>query len=320
MPMPEFRVVPFRGKFAVEWYEGGQRFRRSLRTAVRGDVQSALRRFIAEYETERRPSSITVAYAWDGYRKALGDKPAAVTMGHEWKAVGPFFGETAADALTEADCQSYAALRRAKGRSDGTIWTELGHLRSALKWAEKKNLILKAPAITRPERPPPRDKRLTRDEAKRFLAACEVPHVRLFVVLALTTGGRMGALLDLTWDRVDFDRGQIRLDNPMRRKTNKGRALVPMNQTARQALLEWAGHKVASVKKGLRGAGKRSGLPWVTAHVFRHSAATWLAEDGRSMPEIAQFLGHSDSRLTERVYARFSPNYLAKTATSLELE
>jgi hypothetical protein len=38
------------------------------------------------------------------------------------------------------------------------------------------------------------------------------------------------------------------------------------------------------------------------------------------MPEIAQFLGHSDSRLTERVYARFSPNYLAKTATSLELE
>ena len=28
----------------------------------------------------------------------------------------------------------------------------------------------------------------------------------------------------------------------------------------------------------------------------------------------------SDSRLTERVYARFSPNYLAKTATSLELE
>jgi integrase len=38
------------------------------------------------------------------------------------------------------------------------------------------------------------------------------------------------------------------------------------------------------------------------------------------MPEIAQFLGHSDSGLTERVYARFSPNYLAKTATSLELE
>jgi integrase len=294
--MPEFRVVPFRGKFAVEWYEDGRRFRRSLRTAVRGDVQSALRRFVAEYEAERRPSSITVDYVWDGYRRALGDKPAAVTMGHEWKAVGPFFGALAADALTESDCLSYAALRRSKGRSDGTIWTELGHLRSALKWAERKNMILKAPAITRPERPPPRDKRLTRDEAKRFLAACELPHVRLFVTLALTTGGRMGALLDLNWDRVDFERSQIRLDNPLRRKTNKARALVPMNQTARRALLEaqegamtpfvieWAGHKVASVKKGLRGAGKRSGLPWVTAHVFRHSAATWLAEEVDQCP------------------------------------
>jgi integrase len=328
---PEFRVVPYRGKFAVEWYEDGVRRRASLRTSDRSDVQPALRRFVAEYEAARRPSRITVAYAWNGYLESLGDKPAAVTMGHEWKAVGPFFGDMAADGLTEDDCQSYAALRRAKGRSDGTIWTELGHLRSALKWAERKNLIAKAPAIVRPERPPPRDKRLTRDEAKRFLAACDLPHVRLFVTLAVTTGARMGAILGLTWDRIDLERGLIHLNDPERRRTNKGRALVPMNQTGRQALtqarqgatskhvVEWGGHRVLTVKKALRGAGGRAKLPWVTAHVFRHSAATWMAEDGVSMAEIAQFLGHSDSRLTERIYARFSPSYLSKAAASLEL-
>ena len=69
------------------------------------------------------------------------------------KAVGPFFGDKAADALTEGDCQSYAALRRAKGRSDGTIWTELGHLRSALKWVEKENLISRCAGNRLPRAP-----------------------------------------------------------------------------------------------------------------------------------------------------------------------
>jgi integrase len=45
-----------------------------------------------------------------------------------------------------------------------------------------------------------------------------------------------------------------------------------------------------------------------------------MAEDGVPMGEIASFLGHSDSRITERVYARFSPQHLRRAAKSLELE
>lgn len=37
------------------------------------------------------------------------------------------------------------------------------------------------------------------------------------------------------------------------------------------------------------------------------------------MDEIAQFLGHSDSRITARVYARYSPAHLRKLADSLEV-
>ncbi len=36
------------------------------------------------------------------------------------------------------------------------------------------------------------------------------------------------------------------------------------------------------------------------------------------MSEIAQMLGHSDSRVTEKVYARFSPTYLRGAAAALE--
>lgn len=48
-------------------------------------------------------------------------------------------------------------------------------------------------------------------------------------------------------------------------------------------------------------------------------AAVWMAEAGVSMDEIASYLGHSDPRLTYRVYAKFSPAYLAKAASALDL-
>lgn len=329
--MPKYRVIPFRGKFAVEWYESGKRFRRSLKTDDRRDIEPALRRVIAEVEAERRPEVITIAYAWEGYVKSLGDKPAATTAGFEWRSVGKHFGHILADAIAEETCEAYTQARRAQGRSDSTIWTELGRLRSALRWAERKGLIAKAPFIPRPAQAPPRDKRLTREEARSFLNACELPHVKLFVTLALTTGARMGAILDLTWRQIDFEGSRIDLEGPGRPKTNKGRAVLPMNQMAAHALfnahigattpfvIEWGGQKVKSIKKAIRSVGQRCGLPWVTAHVFRHSAACWMAEDDVSMSEIAQFLGHKNSRITEEVYARFSPSYLERAARSLDL-
>jgi integrase len=68
----------------------------------------------------------------------------------------------------------------------------------------------------------------------------------------------------------------------------------------------------------LKRAAVRAGVPWVTPHVFRHTAAVWMAEAGVPMPEIAAYLGHSDSRTTERVYAKFSPAYLRKASRALE--
>jgi integrase len=59
-------------------------------------------------------------------------------------------------------------------------------------------------------------------------------------------------------------------------------------------------------------------LPWVTAHVFRHSAASIMAESGVPMTEIATMLGHRDSRTTERIYARLAPDFLRRAAGALE--
>lgn len=324
------RLIKYRTRYAAEWTEDGRRHRRSLGTADRLKAQIAFERFL-KLRSEKNVEAVTVRQCWEGYRATLEGRPAHTTMGHEWKALEPVFGDRVASLITEEECRQYAALRREKGRKNGTIWTELGRLRMALLWAAKGDLIGKAPTIWRPEPGPPRDRFITREEARALVDACELPHIRLFVVLALTTAGRSAALLGLTWDRVDFRTGLITLSDPSRDRTKKGRATVPINEWAAPLLraatdaavskyvIEWGGRRVLSIKKGVKAAGQRAGVPWVTPHVFRHSAARWMAEDGVSMPEIAAYLGHANSRVTEQVYAKFAPDYLRKAGRSLNL-
>lgn len=57
------------------------------------------------------------------------------------------FGHYRPDQIDTALCRSYAAAREKAGISQGSTHTELGHLRSAMMWAEKNRLIDKAPAI-----------------------------------------------------------------------------------------------------------------------------------------------------------------------------
>lgn len=186
-----------------------------------------------------------------------------------------------------------------------------------------------APAVWMPPPSRPRDRYLTREEVGKLLDHIETPHVRLFVILALATGARMSALLDLTWDRVNLDRRVIDLNPAGRHETNKRRAVVPINERAHAALtkalegaltdyvIEYGGGPVKSVKKAIQAAAIRSGVP-CSAHVFRHTAGVWMAEADVPMQKIAQYLGHTSTRVTETTYARYSPNYMKDAAAALE--
>lgn len=139
----------------------------------------------------------------------------------------------------------------------------------------------------------------------------------------------MGAILDLTWDRVDFDHGTIDFMPAGRDKTNKRRTVVPMNKRAREALseakraaltdhvIEYGGKPVASVKRAIAAAARRSEVP-CSPHVFRHTAGVWMAQADVPMQKIAQFLGHTSTRVTEGVYARYSPRFMADAAAALD--
>ena len=282
------------------------------------------------------PQKITVEWLWSAFMREKEGKVIVRRMRSEWKALSETFGALLPHQITVAHCRQYVAERRLKGLKQGTIWTELGDLQIVLNWAAKRDHIAKPPRLERPSKPSPRDRYLTRDEAKLLIASATCPHVKLAIILMLSTAARVGAILELTWKRVDFVRGVVVLrvdeegtDGNVRRK---GRAIVPMTSSARAALLEahkgalsdhvieYDAEPVKSIKRSFAATVERSGLKDVTPHVLRHTAAVWMAEAGRPMAEIAQYLGHEDSRITERVYARFSPDHLRQTASALELD
>ena len=91
----------------------------------------------------------------------------------------------------------------------------------------------------------PRQRARSRDEVVRLLRGFSEPHLKLFAILAITTGGRSKATLELTWDRVNFAEGWIDLrleddgDHDITFKGYKrGRARVHMNDLVRAALIE----------------------------------------------------------------------------------
>lgn len=330
MPDTEYRLGRLNDHWVVTWWEGGHRRRYRLSKGTRKDAERELATFI---QTRQRQSNMTVEGLWMAYLKEKAGRRVVRSMTIEWQFLGPVFGHLEPQHITIDLCRSYVAKRRVSGKKgttqDGTIWTEMGHLRTVLVWAAKSRLIDHAPRIERPAKPKPKDRYLTREEAAKLMAAPMAPHIKLAITLMLTTAARVGAALDLTWSRVDLERRVIRLglDDAT---TRKGRATLPINDTLYAALvearkgamsdyvIEWAGSGVVSIKTGFNAAVKAAGLEGVTPHVLRHTAAVWLAEDGTDMEEIAQYLGHEDSRITRKVYARFSPQHLRKAASSLD--
>ena len=321
--MPEYRIVRHRGQFSLAFTDpSGRRVRVATGTDDRGLAEARARDI---WRARTAPTSERVDDLWPLY---VADRMTVAVQKDRfpfiWKALQPHFGHRLGKAITRADCKAYEEARKREGKAPSTIKTELEFLRACLRFHYGKD----APSIQSPTESKPRDRWLTFEERDKLLAAIETPHVRLFVILALTTGARMSALLELTWDRVDFKHKTVDLNPAGREITNKRRTIVPLNSRAWEAIeiahktaetanvIEYDGKPVKSVKKAIRGAAIRSGVP-CSPHVFRHTAGVWMAQADVPMEKIAQFLGHTTSRITQKVYARFSPSFMRDASDAL---
>lgn len=320
----QWRIVWYRNCYGVVFYDAkGNRHRRSCGTTDKREAERLAPGIISAATAERK-QTYTAGQILEMYleqSEAIGRDILAFHAKPVAAALGGFLAQDVGHRV-----RAYIAGRRGSVKP-GTIRKELGLLRASLNWAEKHGHIEKAPFIQLPPAPAPRDRRLTREEMTALEAECRQAHLLLFVLIARYTAARAGAILSMRWSQVDFDRRQIDLGGDGRQKR---RAIVPMSPYLSFALaiaktaamtpfvIEYAGRRVTSIKKGFAAACARAGIRSASPHVLRHTAASWMAEGGVSMDEIAQFLGHTNPSVTFRTYARFSPTYLRKAVEALD--
>jgi integrase len=318
-----YELVKHRKKFAVAIGRGKDRRRYST-----GTDDPGLARVVAQqiWQKLHAPATERIGDLWTLYLADRRKDGRDVTrQANAWKRLEPVFGDRLGTDISKDDCRYYAKLRQRQGAALGTVKIELEYLRACLnlQYGRGNNKVWTPPSGA------PRDRYLTKEEVDALLKHVSTPHVRLFIILAITTGARMSAILELQWDQVDFKHGVINFNPHGREQTNKRRPVVPMTDRARKALdeavrgamtdyvIEWDGKPLRSIKKAIRMASMRSGIA-CSPHVFRHTAGVWMAQDDVPMQKIAQFLGHTSTRVTERTYARYSPSFMKDAAAALE--
>jgi integrase len=315
----ERRIKLYRGVWSVVWTErAGNKTvtrRESLRT---GDRAQAERNF-QEYLRQSKGQSGSISFILDQWAEDKKHLSSIEPAKRKFKPLKEFFGNLLPDQVTRELCREYTEKRDAK---NNTIRNELALLRAAINWHNPNNLSV----FELPVSDPPKDHFLTPKEYGRLLKHATAYHINLFIIVAFHTGARSNAVLDLTWDRVNFEKKLINLSKGA--QNNKRRALVPINKTLEKHLIkaykgrttdyviEYGGKQVKSVRKGFGETSKRAGVQ-ASPHILRHTAAMVMAEDRVPLMEIEQFLGHTGGSTTQRVYARYSPTYLQLAASAL---
>lgn len=165
-------------------------------------------------------------------------------------------------------------------------------------------------------------------------------HYYAMILLAVTTGMRMGEILGLRWCDVDIRKHEISINQNLQLssvkgiifnppKTKAGRRTITVPGETINALLELKHKRKVEVMEGLvfttvKGSHpysprniehtwkrimKHADIPYRNFHVFRHTHATDLLAAGVPIVEVAHRLGHSRISHTLELYGHAIPRY-----------
>jgi integrase len=329
------------GYFYAVWSDHGRSRRKSMGTQDRAIAESRFAQWllIRNAAPQDVAETYTVADVWAVYVERNGETD---TTRFSWKNLEPHFGGLLIAGVTQAQVDTYVAARKAgrigRPSKDATCRRELALLVAALNFFAKPPISMigqdEVPQLVLPADSEPRDRWLTIDEMQRLFAAAaetrkggRLSRGERFLWLALETAARKQAILDLTWDRVDFETGTIHYDVPGRQKTKKRRASVPMSKTLRVVLERaygerqsdlvmdnkaevWAAIQSIAITAGFGGQRGRNGskptATGISPHVLRHTAATHMARNGVPLWTVAKILGNTMA-VVEKTYAKWAP-------------
>jgi len=153
---------------------------------------------------------------------------------------------------------------------------------------------------------------LSEAERTRLFSSCRTSQwdkLYLLVLLAITTGARKGELTKLRWNDIDFDRRTAYVATT---KNGQPKVLPLTDSVIKELqLFDTKDNSLIFASKVKEEVAYCFTKPWKKAledaeikdfrfHDLRHSCASYLAQSGASLLEIADVLGHKQISVTKR--------------------
>lgn len=207
--------------------------------------------------------------------------------------------------------------------------------KTAINWAWKRGEIDHVPyflPIKNIGVVPPRGRPIDLTEIASLIRAATRPHLVDFIILMLATASRPDAILELTFDRCDFENGLIILNAPDRPQTKKHRPIVKMPDQVRTYLellkaqsscehvISFRGRPVKNLKTVWKTSRAKADLDdQVNPYSLRHTIARHLRRQSVPAWEVAAQLGHKvRGASTTEIYAPFDPTYLSQSKQAID--
>lgn len=248
--------------------------------------------------------------------------------------------------------QGFLSDMRKTSLSNSTIRHVYATLKVVFNDAITARIIADNPAsdVSPPPRGKTAPTFLTSEETKALLDAARPDRYYVAIRLLAQTGLRRGEALALRWEDIDFAKGTLWARGTLARSAEglyitspKTRAsirqlympqdlvsLLQSHQLAQKAEIAHAGNRYLekgfvfatltgepvdprNLQRSVQIAGKRAGLPKVSPHTLRHSAATTMLEAGIPIHVVSRQLGHSSINITVDIYGHVS-DHAAKAA------
>lgn len=214
-------------------------------------------------------------------------------------------------------------------KAGNTINVHLHALRFFYSNVLGKRLMLTIPSLRLPKRLP---EYLTQQEMAHFFSTIQNSKHKLIVMLTYGSGCRVGEVISLRVKDSDFVSGYGWIRNG---KGGKDRMFI-IPEKLKGELQEWITHNRlqaedwlfpgyrnshysdSSVRGIVKQARIKAGISkQVSPHTLRHSFATHLLENGYSLIEVKELLGHSRMETT-MVYAHCAQPKLARVQSLLD--
>jgi len=209
---------------------------------------------------------------------------------------------------------SEAMLKLPRGLANATINRYKSALSVVFRYACVQYNLPSNPVQLIPSKPEDnhRVRYLSTLERKRLLNACKEADwskLYLLVLIAITTGARRGELLGLRWSDIDFERQTAYVQT-----TKNGQPKVlPLTDDVVREMTKFKQQdsslifnskvkpdKAFHFNKQWQRALNEAEVDNFRFHDLRHTTASYLAQSGASLLEIADVLGHKQISVTKR--------------------